>query len=224
MPSKGKRYENRVLQIMLELRDQVKQLPSVEVSRCRTRQSGASGYGHKIDLSIRVKDELTLLECKCWNRKIDPEAVLCLAGRVCDIRAANRSLSVRGAIVTKIGLGPGAGTVADYFGIEIYQVQNEHDFGVRFAEDIHRRVAEEGMNIREELRVSMMPSVTDQNCPRCQGEGWICEEHMDRPWPHPDPSEPTGRCGGPGIPCVEPGCPFRTHETNEESARRLNQS
>ena len=32
------------------------------------------------------------------------------------------------------------------------------------------------------------------DCPRCQGERWICEAHPDRPWPH-------GACAGPGEPC-----------------------
>src|SRR5439155_12238717 len=31
-------------------------------------------------------------------------------------------------------------------------------------------------------------------CARCQGAGWTCEQHPDRPWPHDD-------CPGPGEPC-----------------------
>ena len=30
-------------------------------------------------------------------------------------------------------------------------------------------------------------------------DAWICEKHPDQPWPHPDPSEPDGRCAGPGM-------------------------
>lgn len=34
-------------------------------------------------------------------------------------------------------------------------------------------------------------------------EGWLCEAHSDRPWPHDD-------CPGPGYPCRDhfPFCPF----------------
>lgn len=31
-------------------------------------------------------------------------------------------------------------------------------------------------------------------CPICNDEGWICEEHNDKPWPH-------DKCAGPGMPC-----------------------
>jgi hypothetical protein len=32
-------------------------------------------------------------------------------------------------------------------------------------------------------------------------EGWICEAHPDRPWPHDD-------CAGPGTPCDNSACPW----------------
>jgi hypothetical protein len=48
-------------------------------------------------------------------------------------------------------------------------------------------------------------------CPRCKGSGWVCESHRFLPMNHPDPS-----CIGAGTPCGEPGCPYRTHETDEE--------
>ncbi len=31
-------------------------------------------------------------------------------------------------------------------------------------------------------------------CTRCLGQGWICEHHPDRPWPHVG-------CQGAGDPC-----------------------
>ncbi len=43
--------------------------------------------------------------------------------------------------------------------------------------------------------------MTDQpNVCHCH-QGWICEEHPDRPWPHDD-------CAGPGIRCDNPDCPW----------------
>ena len=43
-----------------------------------------------------------------------------------------------------------------------------------------------------------MPRLT---CGKCD-EGWICEEHPDRPWPHDN-------CSGRGVPCDVPTCPYR---------------
>jgi hypothetical protein len=31
------------------------------------------------------------------------------------------------------------------------------------------------------------------------GDAWICEQHPDQPWPHPNPDEPDGQCAGPGM-------------------------
>jgi hypothetical protein len=39
------------------------------------------------------------------------------------------------------------------------------------------------------------------SCGKC-ADGWICEEHPDRPWPHDD-------CAGPGKPCDGPSCQYR---------------
>jgi hypothetical protein len=30
-------------------------------------------------------------------------------------------------------------------------------------------------------------------------DAWICEQHPDQPWPHPNPDEPDGVCAGPGM-------------------------
>ena len=37
-------------------------------------------------------------------------------------------------------------------------------------------------------------------CGKCDN-GWICEEHPERPWPHDD-------CGRPGVRCENPECDF----------------
>ena len=37
-------------------------------------------------------------------------------------------------------------------------------------------------------------SETTRTCVRCRGHLWICEAHLDRPWPHEG-------CRGAGDPC-----------------------
>lgn len=34
--------------------------------------------------------------------------------------------------------------------------------------------------------------------PQC--EAWICEQHPELNWPHPDEAESDGECAGPGMP------------------------
>lgn len=50
-------------------------------------------------------------------------------------------------------------------------------------------------------------------CPRYDGSGCVCEEHSDRPWQHLR-GESVEKCDGAGMPCIEPGCPFREHPTD----------
>jgi hypothetical protein len=38
-----------------------------------------------------------------------------------------------------------------------------------------------------------LPKLT--GCPVCDGFGWVCEDHSDKPWEHDD-------CGGAGAACV----------------------
>ncbi len=37
---------------------------------------------------------------------------------------------------------------------------------------------------------------------KCGGEGWLCEQHPEREWPHASSAEADGRCAGPGMPCT----------------------
>jgi hypothetical protein len=36
----------------------------------------------------------------------------------------------------------------------------------------------------------------DPNCKLCGGEGWVCEDHADKPWVNGNEC-----CGGAGMPC-----------------------
>jgi hypothetical protein len=45
-------------------------------------------------------------------------------------------------------------------------------------------------------------------------EGWICEQHPDRGWPHED-------CAGPGMPCEDPACAIGMQLRHKLAARRL---
>lgn len=47
-----------------------------------------------------------------------------------------------------------------------------------------------------------MPRPADPGCPLCDGTGWVCEAHADRPSDCSSPDHPDAcHCGAPGEPC-----------------------
>jgi len=43
----------------------------------------------------------------------------------------------------------------------------------------------------------------DENCPICAGDGWVCENHPDKPWNGGDGDCGDGKpCGGAGQLCA----------------------
>jgi hypothetical protein len=52
-----------------------------------------------------------------------------------------------------------------------------------------------------------MPTVGACNC----DQGWICEEHPDRQWPHDE-------CAGPGTQCHNPECSWWQPNTSDTAA------
>jgi hypothetical protein len=40
----------------------------------------------------------------------------------------------------------------------------------------------------------------DPNCPHCAGDGWVCENHPERPW-EGSRLQNACTCGGAGMPC-----------------------
>jgi hypothetical protein len=79
---------------------------------------GASGFAHQIDVSLELPTHLVLIECKYWSRAVGAEAVLTLASRLQDIRAAT-SKDVSASLVSDFGITGGAETLAGYFGVQI---------------------------------------------------------------------------------------------------------
>jgi hypothetical protein len=84
---------------------------------------GVSGYEHRIDVSIKDQERVTLIECKYWSKPVTPEAVLTLQGRLDDIRPT-LDLEVEGMMVTNRFVGPGAKQLAQHFGIRCSVVKS----------------------------------------------------------------------------------------------------
>jgi hypothetical protein len=46
------------------------------------------------------------------------------------------------------------------------------------------------------------------------GDGWVCETHPDKPFPHDD-------CPGPGMPCLDPTCSHAEGNAKKEGEAAL---
>lgn len=92
---------------------------------------GDSGYRHQIDVSASNPDNLLLVECKCWNKRIPVETVLAFYGRLADISPRSK-VQVHGIIATTAGFQKGAEAVARHFGVDLCLVKSAHEFGMRY--------------------------------------------------------------------------------------------
>ena len=126
------RYEHLVANLAGAIASGYAPKMEVRVNRGATnRVRGASGYSHQIDVTVQETGRLLLIECKCWNKKIDPEAVLAFAARVLDIRAAEDAREVTGRLVTTVGATDGVESLCKYFGIGVDNVTSEHEYALR---------------------------------------------------------------------------------------------
>jgi hypothetical protein len=97
---------------------------------------GASGFRHQIDVSLKTNRVLLLFECKCWKERepVGVEAVLVMASRLADIRAANPELEVEAAIVSTKPATSDANLVARFFGVQLDIVSSPREYALRIRE------------------------------------------------------------------------------------------
>jgi len=126
---KSDEYENLVKQLFGSLVEAVEGLPADSIQCGRpSRETGASGYRHQIDVSVRTATELHLIECKYWKRRVTPEALLSFAARLHDIREANPGCAVKGAVATTKSHSEGVGMLAQYFDVTLQRIASAHEF------------------------------------------------------------------------------------------------
>ena len=83
-------YEQVVREIVAGICSVASDLSDLEVSSGRgNRILGSSGYRHQIDVSLRGRGRMYLIECKRLKRRVGVESIMVLAGRVADIQSAN---------------------------------------------------------------------------------------------------------------------------------------
>ena len=114
-------YERLIERIVEHMFEEINALDASNV--CSGRKShvdGASGFRHQIDVQIREKSDLYLIECKCWNRRISVDSVLAFVGRLKDIEAHHQG-NVHGTVATTVGFQCGANKIASYFGVDLQE-------------------------------------------------------------------------------------------------------
>ena len=123
MPLHFTEYEQRVSEIVARLRR-----PEYDVcSGRRNHWKGASGYKHQIDISLRSRGRIVLIECKCWSRNVSAIQLLTLWARVQDIQAKNPKVQVGGILIANGGFQKGAGTLAKHY--ETVELRIVYDYG-----------------------------------------------------------------------------------------------
>ena len=155
---KSEEYERTVSELMESLVATVDGLSPNDVGCGRHNLIiGSSGYRHQIDVSFRVADELHLIECKRWKRRISAESVLTLIARIVDIQALNTSYRVRGALATTKGLQPGAAQLASHFGVATLIVKSPREFGLRYKNHIHLGVSD-SIELKDSATFEVFPA------------------------------------------------------------------
>jgi hypothetical protein len=155
--AKGPAYEDLIQQFFRNLVEQVDGLHEDSVRGGGTnRIQGASGYWHQIDVSIHTASELHLIECKCWDKKVSPDAVLTLAARMCDIKASLQASIVEGALATSMSSSPGVQALAKFFGITLQVVSSPQEFVVRYRDRIHLGT-QDPVSVSDDAKVELTP-------------------------------------------------------------------
>ncbi|HEY9222489.1 MAG TPA: hypothetical protein VIO43_13050 [Lutibacter sp.] len=85
---------------------------------------GVSGYKHQIDVCLESDEEILLIECKKWTKKLPVREYLTLFGRLEDILSKYPNKKVRAALVTSIEWQSGVEQLNKFYGkkLSLFQV------------------------------------------------------------------------------------------------------
>jgi hypothetical protein len=141
----------------------------------KSKVLGKSGQQHQIDVVVKRKDLNVLIECKHWNRKVEPMVVLTLVGRLFDIGQAYGSLppfnsTLRAAIATKKGFSSGAERLANFFCVDTWHVKSLHEAVIKLRGLIGTRIADDANRYADGVEVenkSVTPRILNPLPRRC---------------------------------------------------------
>jgi len=129
---KSQEYEQIVSKIVGSIFEAAEGNKSLQVKHGkRNLWIGCSGHRHQIDVSVCNSQDLLLVECKYWKKKIPVEMVLAFFGRVADI-SPRYNLKIHSIIITSIGFQKGADLVARHFNIDLCLVHSPSEFALKY--------------------------------------------------------------------------------------------
>jgi len=155
-------YEQIVGELYREIYEIAEGIPPDQIKAGygpRNRLQGVSGYRHQIDVSVIGPQDLILVECKCWTKKVRVEQVLAFAGRVCDIGLAFSGRTIHAAIATTVGFQTGAEMVAKHFNIDLRRVTSPSEFAAAYKNHVMR-------GLHEITRTSVEIAI-ERQCSKC---------------------------------------------------------
>jgi len=121
---KSTEYEKVVAEIAASVARSAEGTPELAIISGKSNLwRGASGVRHQIDVSIERGEDIHLVECKCWD------------GRLQDIRQTTKK-PVEGVIVSIKGFQSGAQKVASHFKIHWNIVESADAFGFKLGKHI----------------------------------------------------------------------------------------
>ncbi|MCB8981993.1 MAG: restriction endonuclease [Ardenticatenaceae bacterium] len=97
----------------------------------QNRLQGKSGYKHQIDVSVEGLNDLILIECKYWDRRVSAEAILTFLGRIHDIKPMFDK-QIHSVIVTNVGFQSGVKQLAKYYEIDLQIISSARAFGFMY--------------------------------------------------------------------------------------------
>jgi hypothetical protein len=160
-------YETLVHRLVDELAQSTGSCADAQVNGgCQNKVIGASGFSHQIDVSLHAGSTVVLVESKLWLAPVDAEAVLTLAARLVDIRAANPTATVHASLVSTKGVTRGAEQLARYFGVSLDVVANEREYAIRLSNQVFVTVVER-LNVTDHSDAEVVPyKVQDESASR----------------------------------------------------------
>jgi len=152
-------YEKLFAEIVEGIRARDRRFEQLTIgSGNNNRIRGASGYKHQIDVSIDLPATKTLylVECKRWKRKIGVQEMLVLASRTNDIHNDRKEILVKPIIASQVGATPNAQLIAQWFDIQIDNVESAYEYGLQLGQSIFLALSEH-VGVSDEVSVTVYP-------------------------------------------------------------------
>jgi hypothetical protein len=128
---KPKEYEELVRKLISELTQTVGTSCFCAITGGRKNKiTGASGFAHQVDVSLKTGRALFLFECKYWGKPVDAEPVLVISSRLAHVRAANPNLEVKAAVISTKQPTAGAQILSRYFDVRLDVVATPSEYAL----------------------------------------------------------------------------------------------